>query len=468
MPTNIGPRIGIEGEAAFKRQLAEINTGLKTTKTEMQAVTSAFIGNEKSVEALTAQNAVLEKSSYSLTEKLRAQQEMLRRYAQSYGEADARTQRWQQEVNRTTAELNRVNAAMRQNNEQLGQQGGFLDKLGIDLPALAQKFGLPTGAAEKLTEALGSGSLAAGAFGAAAVKLGTELVRLSDQATAYADEIATMSNNYAIAVQDLQKLQYMAELTDVSVETVTGSMSRLVRSMDSARDGTGATADAFARLGVNVTSSNGGLRTANEVFMEAIDRLGQISNQTERDALAMQIFGKSAQELNSIIKLGSEGLAEYAAQAEQSGYVLSDKMISILTDGDDATQRLDKAMEGLGNTVGTIVTPVIAGWKLVLAEAAEGTSNFIQQLFGLKDAATEARDALDGTRSTIRDMTADDFMTPQEQYDAYVEKTRSLMGRNAMTVQFNITSEIDGQVLAHNQYRYNLDEGNRRGPSMVQ
>ena len=63
MAYDIGPRIGIEGDAEFKQAIKGIDTNLKTLGTEMKAVTSAFDRNDKSMEKLTAQNKVLEKTN---------------------------------------------------------------------------------------------------------------------------------------------------------------------------------------------------------------------------------------------------------------------------------------------------------------------------------------------------------------------------------------------------------------------
>lgn len=55
MAYDIGPRIGIEGEAQFRQAINALNTSFKTLGTEMAAVTSAFDKNDKSSKALTAQ-----------------------------------------------------------------------------------------------------------------------------------------------------------------------------------------------------------------------------------------------------------------------------------------------------------------------------------------------------------------------------------------------------------------------------
>lgn len=436
MSTNIGPKIGIDGEAAFNRELRQIQEGLKTTRTEMQAVTSAFAANDKSTTALTAQNEVLEKQVYSLNEVLEKQTEHLRELAQAYGEADARTQKMQQEVNRTTAQLNTANRQMEANSKQITYNDSVLGKLGINIDSIGQKLGLSTSATEKLTAAFGSGAAEMAVYGAAAVKVASELNKLSEAAGRHVDQLNTMSLNYGIAVQDLQRLKYMEELTDVSVETVASSMSKLTRAMDSARNGTGNAAEAFSRLHISVTDSNGQLRSSNEIFMETIDALRQVANSTERDALAMDIFGKSAMELNGIIAQGSEGLRELAAEADASGYVMSDKMVSVLQQGDDATQKLDKSWEGLKNTIGAGATPVLAGWKYILAETLDATTNLVQQLAGTKDGFDEVTDSVNAATnalSGLRELTKEDLLSPQQKaYTEYLRQMSSYMASNGI------------------------------------
>ena len=114
----------------------------------------------------------------------------------------------------------------------------------------------------------------------------------------------------------------MSGLVDVDVSTVASSLKKLTKNMDSARGGTGAAADAFATLGVSVTDINGSLRDNEDVFYDTIDALGKMENETERDALAMAIFGKSATDLNPMIEAGSKQLKAFADEAHEMGYVL--------------------------------------------------------------------------------------------------------------------------------------------------
>lgn len=127
--------------------------------------------------------------------------------------------------------------------------------------------------------------------------------------------------------------------------------------MSNARDGSSKFADAYAKLGISVADSNGQLRDSETVYWETIDALGKISNETERDALAMQIFGKSAQELNPLIAQGSAGIAELTEEAKRMGAVLSEESIEKLGAFDDSVQRLKQSSEAAQRVMGTVLLP---------------------------------------------------------------------------------------------------------------
>ena len=115
MAYDIGPKIGIEGEKEFKDAIKQINTTLKTLRTEMQVVVSEYDKNDKSAEALTAQNEVLTKEIEAQKEKLDLLQKGLNSVKDEYGETSDVTQRWQQNVNRATAELNDMERKLKDN-----------------------------------------------------------------------------------------------------------------------------------------------------------------------------------------------------------------------------------------------------------------------------------------------------------------------------------------------------------------
>lgn len=458
MPSDIGAKIGMQGEAKFRQEIKAINVNLKTLDTEMQAVTSAFIGNEHSIEALTTENRTLGKTIDALKAKLETQRELWQRYVNANLDATDAGQRLKQDINRTTAALNKAEAQMRQNTTDMQkldsaqeEVAGSNNLLQRAADALGSKLGLSSSQTEKLTKAFGSGAAEAALFGAALVKVGQEMVKLSDAAAAHADDVATLATKYSMSVGDIQKFHYMSELVDVSVETLTGGITKLTRSMDSARAGTGDAAAAFEQLGVRVTNSDGTLRNAREVFLQTIDALGRVGNETERDALAMSLFGKSAADLNPLIAQGSANLRALAEEAENSGYVMSDQMVAVLTNGDDATQRLNRSMEGLKNTIGAGVTPVVAGWKYGLAEAADTVAVLIQKLAGLRDetdGVAEATKAASDAIIGVRELTKEDLA-----YGGLSQKAQDYYTWQRETMQQAQESGItNGQFYTYEQY----------------
>ena len=115
MAYDIGAKIGIEGEKEFRQAIQGINTNLKTLGTEMLAVTSSFDKNDKSMQALTAQNKILNKQIDEQKNKLTELQKGLKSSADKYGENDKVTQSWQQAVNKATADLNKMQYELNNN-----------------------------------------------------------------------------------------------------------------------------------------------------------------------------------------------------------------------------------------------------------------------------------------------------------------------------------------------------------------
>jgi len=366
---NIGPKIGIEGEAQFKREIAQINTSLKTMGTEMDKVTSAFIGNEKSMDALTSKNEVLQKKMDELNKKADAQRARLSELdSQGVDPTSASYQKLVQDLNKTETEMNKTEAEIKRNTSEM-------DNLGNETEQTAQSLDKGGDAAKRMGDNLKanllSEAIVAGvkALADGIKKLGSAILDAADKA----DELNTLSVKTGIAVEDLQKFQYASGTIDVSVETLAGSMSKLTKNMSSAASGSGAAADAFKKLGVEVTNSDGSFRDRNEVFNETIAALGQISDETERDATAMAIFGKSAQELNPLIKGGAEALQELGDYAEESGLILSGEALESLS-------QLSDSFDILKQTVSLAGQQFLSQFAGPLTEAIDTVTRYVTRL----------------------------------------------------------------------------------------
>ena len=86
MAVDIGPKIGIDGEAQFKRELNEISTGLKALGSEMAAVTAEFGANDKSMKAARESAKLLKEQQDQLNKQLEMQKTGLQSAIDKYGE----------------------------------------------------------------------------------------------------------------------------------------------------------------------------------------------------------------------------------------------------------------------------------------------------------------------------------------------------------------------------------------------
>ena len=106
MADNFGLKIGIEGEKEFKKALSEINQSFKVLGSEMKLVSSQFDANDKSIQALSARNTVLNKEIDAQRQKIETLRAALQNASDSFGENDRRTQNWQIQLNNAEAALN--------------------------------------------------------------------------------------------------------------------------------------------------------------------------------------------------------------------------------------------------------------------------------------------------------------------------------------------------------------------------
>lgn len=233
----------------------------------------------------------------------------------------------------------------------------------VDPKGAIDGIGKASGESSKFTGLLGDlgkvGAAAVAAVATAAVAAAGALTAATVSAGKYADEILEAATNTNIGTDTLQAYKYAAEQIDVSFETFTASQGKFTRAMQSATSGAGPAAEAFSALGLSVTDSAGNLVDSEELYWQAIDALGGVTNETERTALAQQIFGKSGAEMNSIIAQGSAGFAALTEEARKNGAIMSGPQLEALGAFDDKMQGLTSTVDAAKNALGLTLLPVL-------------------------------------------------------------------------------------------------------------
>ncbi len=417
----IGARIVIDGEKEYREALKNINTAQKELRSEMKLCTTQFTDTQNSMEALNAKAEILTKQIDSQKQKIeiysnaveasnkkqkdarkhldelteqyeKAEKELeamrksavvsndtlqkqekavnslkeeLSKASDSYNAAERSTSSWQTSLNNAKADLHTMEANLQKTNQYLDEAKESADGCATSINNLgketesagedAKRFG------DVLKANIASEVVVAGVqkLGELVKQAGAELIEAAVNAALFADEIATMSVQTGVSASTLQELTYAQELMDVSIETVTSSMAKNIKSMDNARKGSTDYVEAYKKLGVQITTGNEQLKDSEKVYWEVVDALKQVTNETERDAIAMTLFGKKAQDLNTLIVLGSEGFQEYAKEAHEVGYVMSDEMMNALLETSDAMERMKNKTEAAKNQIGAELAPVL-------------------------------------------------------------------------------------------------------------
>ena len=361
-----GGTVKLTGESEYKKALADITGNLKVLNSEMKIVTSQYDRNDKSTENLSQQNEVLNKKIAEQKEKVNILSKALADAEQETGKNSSTSQKWQTELNNAQAELNKlvknVNdnekameqsaVATKENAESVEDFGKEAEDSGKKALSLGDiiKANLISDAIKAGLSALADGVKAVGSAMAESLSAGAE----------YADNTLTMSTVTGISTENLQKYNAVAELVDVSTETMTKSMAKNLKSMTSAQEGTGAMAEAYGKLGVSVTNADGSLRDSETVYWETIDALKNVTDETERDSIAMVLLGKSAQELNPLIAQGSEGIKALGDEAVKMGAVLSEDALDSLGAVDDEMQRFSSITSATSNLFASAFAPAIS------------------------------------------------------------------------------------------------------------
>ena len=399
--------VKMDGEKEYRAAISEINSALKTLGSEMKLTKERFSDQSSSMEALTAQHDVLERQYLTQKEKVEALRGAVEASAKSYGEASTKTNNYKSSLNNAEAELLRMEKALKDTDEAIEEASKkteksgskfsqFKDKLsnifgeskglGTVINDLGGKFGvsLPEGVTKgldsiaKVNPAMLAAAGGITALVTAIVKVEQALMKMTDEAADYADDVLMFAEQTSMSTDAVQAWSYASERLDVSFDTVKGSLKDLTSNMKSYRDAMdeGEVNDqvkAFQALGITVYDANGEFRNANDVFYETIDALGQVQNSTERDALAMSVLGESAQELNPFIKEGSASLREYAAEAANTGYIMSTETLESLQAVDDAQQELLATQKKVSNQIAGEYAPY-------MTEALGNTKDFIDKI----------------------------------------------------------------------------------------
>lgn len=384
----LGESLRGDKEQKYKQSIDQLNASIDVLDAQMRKVAAEYEDSADSADLMAKKNDILTQKIIQQANKVDLLESAFKNATEYYEIGAVETSRWEKELANAEAELYKMENQLKRNTEQMakaneetgesaqsmGEIGdaaedagkgmgnlgdvvnGLTSKLGIQLPD-SMKTSMNGMLQLDTTTVAVAGGFAAVA--AAIVKAEKALISMTKDAASNADDLLTLASVTGTTTDSVQELNYMADLTDVSFDRIKDSLKETTNKMQEAATGTGDAYEAYKRLKVEITNTDGSLRSAQDVFYDTIDALGEMKNKTERDALAMDLMSESAQELNPLIDLGGEKMRAYAQEAHDMGYVLDNDALKSLQGVDDAYSRLQKTQEGVKNQLAAEFAPYL-------------------------------------------------------------------------------------------------------------
>ena len=320
------------------KALRQVNSTIASTQASLKDVNRLLKLDPSNTELLTQRQKLLTESVNATKEKL----ETLKTAEQQAQEQFREGKISQEQYDALKREIIATEESLKDLEKQAAKSNATLSKIG----AVADK--VASGAGKVASATKGMSTAAAGALGG--------IVAAGYSAAVAADDLNTLAKQTGLSTETLQEAKYAADLIDVSYETFTGSINKMVGKLRTNEDG-------FHELGIATRNANGEMLSTEEIFWNAATALSAMENETERDIAAQELFGKSAAELAGILDDGGKAFREIGDEAKKSGIIMSQETLDGLNAVNDQIDTLKYKAKGAlavgGAKALEALTPVI-------------------------------------------------------------------------------------------------------------
>lgn len=259
-----------------------------------------------------------------------------------------------------------------------------IQKTGDSAKSLSSKIGAGLKTVGKA--AAGIATVTAGAAAAA----GSAIYSLSTDTAAVGDNIDKMSQKIGISREAYQELDFICSQSGTSVDNLKAGLKTLTSVMDTTKAGTSSTKTALEELGIAATDSSGNFRDNEEVMWEAFEALSQMEDQTAKERLAVELFGKAGSELMPMLNGSAEGIQAMREQAHELGLVMSDEAIDSSVAFTDTMDQLQRSFAAAKNNLGASLLPIIQKFAKKLLEYMPKIQSFMDKIIPVVERLAES------------------------------------------------------------------------------
>jgi hypothetical protein len=194
------------------------------------------------------------------------------------------------------------------------------------------------------------------------------------------DALGDLSERTGISVDQLSRLQYAAQISDVSLGELQGSLNSLTKNMSAASMGTGEADQAFKLLGISYKTATGELRSSNEVLLDLADAFSQFEDGANKNALALSIFGKSATTLIPLLNQGRDGITGLGQELDRLGGTVTPEASKAFGTFNDNLDKIKVAIRGVALAFANSIMPSLVEFTTRISAAIQSNLSFYRSL----------------------------------------------------------------------------------------
>lgn len=341
--------------SGLSKALKGVNTEIKSTQKQLKDVERLLKLDPTNTELLEQKQKLLGDQVQQTSKKLEA----LKEAQKQVGEELKKTGEGQEQYDALTREIAATEQELKEAEKAARSFNATSERIAASADKIAGKFNTVAQRTKTLSKVAG-GFLAS--MGALAVKTAQQ-----------ADELATLSQQTGISTDNLQKFTYASERVDVSVDTMAGGLKKLKKALTSSKA-------PFDQLGIATKNANGEFRDITDIFFDSLEALGKIQNETERDVVAMELFGKSADELAGIIDDGGAALRALGEEAENLGVIIPEEDIAKANELNDAIDQFKAEATGTFAQIGVEIAEMLLPYLPEIKDAIESVLQALRDM----------------------------------------------------------------------------------------
>lgn len=356
----IGGTLVLDNEAQFKKALAEVNQGLRVNQSNMRLVEEQSKKSGDAQKALQAKMDALSDTINSQKDKVALLEQALAKSAEKTGEGSKATMQWQEKLNNARRDLLKMESELQgyqdEQKEASEQTKTFRDRL----EEAAKKIGVELPKSTRDGESgLNDFKEAALAAGAAIAGVTAALVKMTMEVGTSAEEIKNKSQTMGMSMTEYQEWDYIFKSVGYSAEQASGDFAALAERAKDAVAGAGEGAEVFDALRISVKDTSGQLKSQNELFVEVIEKLQKMKDETQRNAYASQLLGTTGEELIPILNMSAQQLEELRQKAHETGSVMSDEAVNGFARMNQANREMEQRFQAAKIALATVLMPVL-------------------------------------------------------------------------------------------------------------